>query len=53
MVLPRANGSLRSVGAVIEGRNALIFDWGLGGLEEGSEISRDFIVKADVSERMR
>jgi hypothetical protein len=53
VVLPCANGSLRSVGAVVEGWNALIFDRGLGGLEEGSEISGDFIVKADVSERMR
>ncbi len=53
VVLPCANGSLRSVDAVVEGRNALIFDQGLGGLEEGSEISGDFIVKADVSERMR
>ena len=53
VVLPCANGSLRLVGAVVEGRNALIFDRGLGGLEEGSEISGDFVVKADVSERMR
>ena len=53
VVLPCANGALRSVGAVVEGRNALIFDRGLGGLEEGNEISGDFIVKADVSERMR
>jgi hypothetical protein len=53
VVLPCVNGSLRSVGAVVEGRNALIFDRGLGGLEEGSEISGDFVVKANVSERMR
>ena len=53
VVLPCANGSLRSVGAVVEGRHALIFDWGLGGLEERNEISGDFIVEADVSERMR
>ena len=50
VVLPCANGSLRSVGAVVEGRNALIFDRGLGGLEEGSEISGYFIVEADVNE---
>ncbi len=53
VVLPCANGSLRSVGVMVEGRNALIFDRGLGGLEEGSEISGGFIVKANVSERMR
>ncbi len=53
VVLPCANGSLRLVGAVVKGRNTLIFDRGFGGLEEGSEISRDFVIKADVSERMR
>ncbi len=49
VVFPCANGSLRSVGAVVEGRYALIFDWGLGGLEERNEISGDFIVEADES----
>ena len=53
MILPCANGPLCLVGAVIKRRDTLIFDRGLGGLEEGSEISGDFIVKADVSERMR
>jgi len=53
VVLPCANGAFSAVGAVVERRHALEFDGGLGGLKERDQISRDFIVEAEVSERMR
>ena len=53
VVLPCANRSLSAVGAVVERRHTLEFDGGLGGLKERNQISGDFIVEAEVSERMR
>ena len=53
VVLPCANRSLSAIGAVVERRHTLEFDGGLGGLKERDQVSRDFIVEAEVSERMR
>jgi hypothetical protein len=53
VVLPCANSALSAVGAVVERWHTLEFDGGLGGLKERNQISGDFIVEAEVSERMR
>jgi hypothetical protein len=37
---------------MIERRDTLIVNAGLGGLEEGSEFGRDFVIDLDVGERM-
>ncbi len=50
MILPCPNRSFRFVSAMIVRRDTLIKvkDGGLGGLEEGSEVSGNFIVNLDV-----
>jgi hypothetical protein len=48
MILPCPNRSFRFVSAMIVRRDTLIMDGGLGGLEEGSEVSGNFVVNLDV-----
>ena len=48
MILTRPNRSFRFVSAMIVRRNTLKVDAGLGGLKEGSEFGRDFIIDLDV-----
>ncbi len=48
VIFPCPNRSFRFVGAMIVRRDALIVDAGLGGLEEGSELRRDFVIDLNV-----
>ena len=48
VILPCPNRSFRFVSAMIVRRDALVMDAGLGGLEEGSELRRDFVIDLNV-----
>ena len=48
VVLPCPNRSFRFVSAMIVRRDTLIVDAGLGGLEEGSELNRYFVIDLNV-----
>ena len=47
-ILSCPNRSFRFVSAMIVRRDTLILDGGLGGLEEGSEVSGSFVINLDV-----
>ncbi len=49
VILPCPNRSFRFVSAMIVRRDALIMDAGLRGLEEGSDLRRNFIIYLNVS----
>ena len=48
VILPCPNRSFRFVSAMIVRRDTLIKDGGLGGLEEGNEVSGNFVVNLGV-----
>jgi hypothetical protein len=48
VILPCPNRSFHFVGAMIVRRDALIVNAGLGGLEEGSGLRRDFVIDLNV-----
>ncbi len=48
VILPCPNRSFRFVGAMIVRRDTLKVNAGLGGLEEGSEFRRDFVIDLNV-----
>jgi hypothetical protein len=48
VILSSPNRSFRFVGAMIVWRDTLKVDAGLGGLEEGSELRRDFVIDLNV-----
>ena len=48
VILPCPNRSFRFVSAMIVRRDTLIVDAGLGGLEEGSELNRYFVIDLNV-----
>ncbi len=52
VILPCPNRSFRFVSAMIVRRDTLKVNAGLGGLKEGSEFGRDFVIDLDVGERM-
>ncbi len=52
VLLPCPNRSFRFVGAMIVRWDALIVDAGLEGLEEGSELRRDFVFDLNVGQGM-
>ena len=48
VILPCPNRSFRFVSTMIVRRDTLIVDAGLGGLEEGSELNRYFVIDLNV-----